>query len=100
MSPVEIIATCFGILSVVCYITRSIWSWPTGLVQVALSIVAFYDLKLYSDMVLQIIYVPLQLYGWWHWLYGDKSRGELSIARITPAAAIAWTLAAAIGTAA
>jgi nicotinamide mononucleotide transporter len=100
MSPVETIATAFGVLSVLFYITRSIWSWPTGLVQVALSIVTFYEVKLYSDMVLQIIYVPLQLYGWWHWLYGDKSRAELPITRITPAAAAGWLIAAAVLTAA
>jgi nicotinamide mononucleotide transporter len=100
MSPVEIIATAFGVLSVLFYIRRSIWSWPTGLVQVALSIVTFYEVQLYSDMVLQIIYVPLQLYGWWHWLYGDKTRGELPITRMTPAAAVGWTVAAAVLTAA
>lgn len=67
MSIWEIIAALFGFLCVAFYISRSMWSWPTGLVQVALYIVVFWRAKLYADMVLHIIYVVLQLYGWWEW---------------------------------
>jgi nicotinamide mononucleotide transporter len=32
----------------------------------------FYEVKLYSDMLLQLIYAVLQLYGWWQWTRPDR----------------------------
>jgi nicotinamide mononucleotide transporter len=94
MSLIDLVASVFGVLSVWYSIRRSIWAWPTGLVQVVLLIFTFHQSRLYSDMMLQIIYVPLQLYGWWHWLYGDKTRPELPITRLSAAAAVGWVVAA------
>jgi nicotinamide mononucleotide transporter len=94
MSWVETVATAFGVLSVAFYIARSAWSWPTGLAQVALSVFAFHEVKLYSDMVLQIVFVPIQAYGWWYWLYGDPNRAEPPITRMSARAAGGWAAAA------
>jgi nicotinamide mononucleotide transporter len=96
MSPLEITAVVFGLLSVGFTIRQSIWCWPTGLVNVVLYILIFYQTQLYSDVVLQIIYVPLQLYGWWHWLTGDKETPALPITRLIATAAITWAAIAAI----
>src|SRR4051812_22544589 len=60
MSLLEIVAVVFGLLSVLFTVWESLWLWPTGLVSVALYIVVFREARLYSDMVLQAIYVPMQ----------------------------------------
>jgi nicotinamide mononucleotide transporter len=49
------------------------WCWPIGLVMVLLYSWIFYDVKLYSDMLLQVIYAALQVYGWWQWTRAVKS---------------------------
>lgn len=67
MSWIELTATVFGFLCVLFTICRSVWCWPTGLIQVLLFIFVFYDAKLYSDLLLHVIYVFLQLYGWHCW---------------------------------
>lgn len=67
MTILEIIAAIFGFLCVWFYIVRSVWSWPTGLVQVLLFIAVFYHAKLYADMALHVIYVGLQIFGWVAW---------------------------------
>lgn len=67
MTILEIIAAVFGFLCVWFYIVRSVWSWPTGLVQVLLLIAVFYHAKLYADMALHVIYVGLQIFGWVAW---------------------------------
>jgi nicotinamide mononucleotide transporter len=37
----------------------------------------FFEVKLYSDMLLQVIYAALQLYGWWQWTRaGDAHHGR------------------------
>ena len=92
MSPVEVTAVVFGLAWVFLTIRQSIWSWPTGLVQVVLYIWIFKQARLYSDMVLHVIYVPMQLYGWYHWLAGARREHapKLPIRRITPRAALIW----------
>ncbi|MNI59634.1 Nicotinamide riboside transporter PnuC [compost metagenome] len=38
----------------------------------------FFEVKLYSDMLLQVIYAGLQLYGWWQWTQaGQNHRGRV-----------------------
>jgi nicotinamide mononucleotide transporter len=81
MNPVEIVAAVFGVVSVFLSVRQNIWSWPTAIVNVGLYIFVFYEAKLYSDTGLQVIYVVLNAYGWYHWLYGGKNRTELPVTR-------------------
>ena len=74
MSPVEIVATIFGLLCVYFTVKQNIWCWPTGLVQVVLYTYIFFGAKLYSDSILQVIYIPMQIYGWYFWLHGGKDK--------------------------
>lgn len=67
MTQLEWIAATFGFLCVACYIYRSFWAWPIGLVQVLLYVAVFLQAKLYADMLLHVVYVGLQCYGWWAW---------------------------------
>jgi nicotinamide mononucleotide transporter len=96
-SPLEITAVVFGLLSVIFTIRQNIWCWPTGLINVILYILIFYRAALYSDVVLQVIYVPLQLYGWYHWVYGNRNGAnpDLPVTRLTSFAACIWTAVAA-----
>ena len=90
MSPLEILATVFGFWSVVAYVRESVWSWPTGLVNVALYILLFWNARLYGDTGLQVVYVVLQCYGWWQWVRGGDQHGQLHITRTSPR--LWWTL--------
>ena len=103
MSPLEIVAKLFGIVSVYLSARQNIWSWPTALVNVLLSVPVYYAARLYSDMGLQVVYAVLSLYGWYEWLYGGENRTELPVSR-TPRrlvpllVAIAVVIAAVLGT--
>lgn len=91
MSPIEIAAAICGLLCVIFTVRQSLWCWPTGLVQVALYIFVFYDAKLYSDVGLQVVYVVLQVYGWWHWARGGPRRqDDLPVTGLSWAARAAW----------
>ncbi len=68
VAVIEWIACGFGFAAVLLTIFRSVWCWPIGLVQVALFVVVFYQNRLYADMILHVIYVVLQFYGWFAWL--------------------------------
>lgn len=79
MNWIELTATVFGFLCVLLTIRRNIWCWPTGLIQVLLFIIIFYDAKLYSDLLLHVIYVFLQFYGWYQWTREDAGREKLIV---------------------
>ncbi|KAA5538023.1 nicotinamide mononucleotide transporter [Roseiconus nitratireducens] len=98
MTWIEIAATVFGFLCVVLTIRRSVWCWPTGLVQVLLFIVVFYDAKLYSDLLLHVVYVFLQFYGWYQWTRPEANRESLVVQTLTFGALGAWILVTAAGT--
>jgi nicotinamide mononucleotide transporter len=94
MSSIEIVAAVFGVISVFLSVRQNIWSWPTAIVNVGLYIIVFYESKLYADTGLQVIYVVLNAYGWYHWLYGGKNRTELPVSRTS---ARLWLLLATLG---
>ena len=94
MSSIEIVAAVFGVISVFLSVRQNIWSWPTAIVNVGLYIIVFYESKLYADTGLQVIYVVLNAYGWYHWLYGGKNRTELPVSRTS---ARLWLLLVALG---
>lgn len=99
MSPIEITATAFGAACVWLTVRQNTWCWPTGLVMVALYILIFYEAKLYADMGLQVVYVGLQLYGWWHWLRGGpREDDDLPVTGLSGPGRTAWAGIALAGT--
>jgi nicotinamide mononucleotide transporter len=82
MPPIELIAAALGLVCVWLTMRQHIACWPAGLVMVSLYIFIFYQAKLYSDMLLQVVYVFLQLYGWYAWLYGGPRRSTLGVTRL------------------
>ena len=42
----------------------------------------FFDYRLYSDALLQIYFLVIQIYGWWYWLRGRDDRGLVVVARL------------------
>ncbi len=98
MAWIEPIAVVLGVLGVWLTIRQSIWCWPIGIVQVVLYIAIFYRVKLYSDVILQIIYVVLQVSGWWHWHHGRSAHGPLNVSRLISSHLIGWVVIALVGT--
>jgi nicotinamide mononucleotide transporter len=97
MSAIEIFATLFGLISVYLTVRQNIWCWPTGLVMVVLYIFIFFNVRLYSDMGLQIFYVFMQFYGWYNWKFGNKNKGDdLPVTRLTGKSIAVWIAAIAI----
>ncbi len=90
MSTLEIVAAVFGLLSVWFTVKENIWCWPTGLIMVFLYTFVFYEARLYSDVILQVIYIFLQIYGWYVWLQPHRNRQKLAVTSISNLAKIVW----------
>ena len=78
-SPLEWIATVAGFMCVYLLIKRSIWSFAFGLVQVSIYAWIFFEVKLYSDMVLQFFYIGFQFYGWAIWRRSQDDNGHIQV---------------------
>ena len=76
MLILEIVATISGIVCVFGQTKEKIWAWPFGVLSVAILVFIFYHKTLYSDTILHVVYVALNLYGWWHW---TRQRGQNSM---------------------
>ncbi|MGO4891081.1 nicotinamide riboside transporter PnuC [Flavobacterium sp. W21_SRS_FM6] len=97
-SELEWIATVAGFLCVYLLIQRSIWSFAFGLVQVSIYTWIFYDVKLYSDMALQLFYIGFQFYGWFIWRRSQQEHGEVIVNRGSTVEYTSWMGAVIIGT--
>lgn len=82
----EIFGAVTGIIYVFLEIKQSIWLWPVGIATSATYIIVFRDNGFYADMMLNVYYVIISIYGWWAWKYGNQSkesgREELKIRRM------------------
>jgi nicotinamide mononucleotide transporter len=76
---VEPAAVVAGIACVALTVREHIVSWPVGIVSSALFLVLFLGAGLYADSTLQVVYVVLGFYGWWHWLNGGPRRNDLAV---------------------
>ena len=73
----EIIGTITGILCVYLQTKEKIGAWIYGIISVTLLAILFYQNNLVSDFILHIIYLLLNIYGWWTWRqYRDQAQHD------------------------
>lgn len=66
----ELAAAVATIACVALAVRRSLWQFPVGLLATALYFAVFWRVDLYASASLQIVFMAVQLYGWWFWLRG------------------------------
>lgn len=82
MHLIELIGVLTGIVNVWLAARQNIWTWPVGLVSVAMYVLVFYDARLYADMGLNAFYFVTSLYGWYIWLYGGKNHTARKVGHV------------------
>ena len=85
---IEFVATIFSIAGVWLTTKQIIWCWPVALIGLLLSVYVFYLTNLYLQVLLQIFYIVMTVYGWYYWKYGGKNNTEPKITNITKKMAI------------
>ncbi|BBP83159.1 MULTISPECIES: nicotinamide riboside transporter PnuC [unclassified Pseudomonas] len=97
MSSLEIVAVIVNILGVWLTAQRIRWCWPVSVVAVLLYAWIFFGVKLYSDMLLQLVFAVLQGYGWWRWSSGQSVGGKVRVERLPLREAVLSLLAGLLG---
>jgi nicotinamide mononucleotide transporter len=80
MSWIELVGALISVWAVWLTAQRKPWSWPIGLLSVAVYVGIFAEAKLYSDALLQVAFAVLILYGWHRWLKNLDSDGRVQVA--------------------
>ncbi|MDH3651022.1 MAG: nicotinamide riboside transporter PnuC [Saprospiraceae bacterium] len=93
----EIVAVVFGLLNVYLLTKQNIWAWPCGLVMVTLYAFIFFDAKLYSDFILHLVYIILNVYGWFYWLRGGSREDNLPVTIMNTRQRVSWLISMFIG---
>lgn len=83
MTTLEWIATASGIICVLLLIQRSLWNYPFAILSVGLFAIVFRDARLYSDALLQLFFIVINLYGWWSWHRSRASAGQVIVERLS-----------------
>lgn len=71
----------FSILCVVYTIRKNVICWPLGIVGVSCFAILFFNVKLYADFGLQLIFLIQSVYGWYYWI-NPKEKTEPPIVRL------------------
>ena len=78
----EPIGTVLGLVVVFFLIRQNVWAWPLGVAYVMVSITVLYEARLYANLLLHLVaFLPMNLYGWYYWLFGAEQQQELPVTR-------------------
>ncbi len=78
----EPIGALVGVIIVVCLIRQNVFAWPLGVFYVLMSITVLLEAKLYANLALHVVgFLPLNLYGWYMWLFGGEQKDQLPVTR-------------------
>ena len=67
VSFIELLGTFFGLLSVWWAARANILTWPAGILNEIGFFALFYQVQLYADMLLQVFFFVVTIYGWRQW---------------------------------
>ncbi len=89
-----------GTLAVWFLVRENALAWPVGVVYVLVSITVLWEARLYANLLLHLVgFLTLNLYGWYHWLFGGDARDELPVTRASRRALAAVMALCAVGAA-
>jgi nicotinamide mononucleotide transporter len=99
LQTLELFASGLGLINLWLTVRQNIWCWPVGIACVLCFAVVFFEARLYSDVMLQVVYTAVQLYGWWYWVkHGHQGpQSTLAVARLSAAQMTMWLLGIAVG---
>ncbi len=81
--PIELAGVITGIICVWLNARENIWGWFFAIISCGLYIHIFYRAKIYGEVLLQIYYIVVSVYGWYHWKFGGQASRQLPVT-LTP----------------
>ncbi|VXB20021.1 Nicotinamide mononucleotide transporter [Flavobacterium sp. 9AF] len=79
----EVIAVLFGLVSVWFAKKNNILVYPTGIVSTVIYVYLLYKWELIGDLLINIYYTSMSIYGWWLWSQKKENQVEYPIAKVS-----------------
>jgi nicotinamide mononucleotide transporter len=79
MSLWETVAVLLAIAYLLLAIRQNPLCWPAAIVSAAIYIVLMFRAELYMESALQVFYIGMAFYGWWHWSEGRPDGAPLPV---------------------
>lgn len=86
LSLIELLGTISGLVSVYLATKGNILTWATGILNEIAFFILFYQVQLYSDMMLQVYFFVISAYGWLYWNKSKNTKNPAVNQRIS------WTV--------
>ena len=81
---IEIFAVVFSVIYLILSIKQNILLWFFGIISVTLYMYVYFVSRFYADMILQVFYLFMSIYGWIVWKYQKtNNKKELEITKIS-----------------
>jgi nicotinamide mononucleotide transporter len=68
-----------GVLCVWWVVKERVANWPVGIVNCIAWLILLWINAIYLNAILQLMYIVISVYGWWHWLWGGEPRDSLPV---------------------
>ena len=92
MSGLEIFAVIISVIGVALTIKRNMWCWWFNFLAFILYAYLFYTFKLYGETILQLFFMVVNFYGFYHWLKGKQQDHDIRIEPIA-VSSVMWQMA-------
>ncbi|HLW49375.1 MAG TPA: nicotinamide riboside transporter PnuC [Sphingobacteriaceae bacterium] len=69
-SLLEYLGVGFGVVQVLLAKSNKVLLYPFGIASVLITLYVLYDAGLYAEVLLNLYYLLMSIYGWWHWNTG------------------------------
>lgn len=79
VSAVELAGTVFGLICVWLAARQHLLTWPFGMLNIVCFFAVFYQVRLYSDMFLQLYFFAMSVYGWISWTRQKRAHIPVSV---------------------
>jgi nicotinamide mononucleotide transporter len=77
----EFLAALFGVVSVYYARKENILVYPTGIISTAIYVYLLAQWTLYGDLIINIYYTLMSIYGWYMWSKVDQKQNHIEISR-------------------
>lgn len=84
LSAWEATAVLLGIAYLLLAMRESLYCWYAAFVSTAIFLVLFWDVGLLMESALQVYYLTMAVYGWWHWQQSRTGQQALAICSWRP----------------
>jgi nicotinamide mononucleotide transporter len=79
----EFLAFTFGIISVIYAKKENILVYPTGIICTVITVYLLFKAQYFGDMMMNIYYSLMSIYGWWNWSRIQNDKYLLKITRFS-----------------